>query len=71
MENGAPDNKPKKRSPVKRTASVCVESANEQKEQLERLLLLESQFHEQMRYLRHEVQCLREALDHLLAEGSF
>ena len=62
---------PKKRAPVKKQASICVqELPKEHEEPLAKLLRLERLWEEQMRSLVQEVACLREAMDHLLAEDS-
>lgn len=71
MENAAFPKTPKKRTPVKRQASICeAPSLQNTEDPLEKLLRLERQWGEQMQSLVQEVQCLREAMDHLLAEDS-
>ena len=71
MENSQFPKTPKKRAPVKRQASICVDTRTSQEsteDPQERLLRLEQRWDEQIKSLQIEVQCLREAMDHLLTE---
>ena len=63
---------PKKRSPVKKQASICVdtESKGEFSEQLENLQRLNKQLTERVQSLEHAQSQYQEALDHLLTEDS-
>ena len=69
MENSQFLKTPKKRAPVKRQASICVDTSQPNTEDpQEKLLRLEQRWDEQIKSLQIEVQCLREAMDHLLQE---
>lgn len=69
MENSQFPKTPKKRAPVKRQASICVDTNQPNTEDpLEKLQRLGQRWDEQIKSLQIEVQCLREAMDHLLTE---